>query len=295
MKTTIQVIFLILTIFISSITTRAQISPSRAEGQEPAKTHLDAEFKYSSNQVYLGRRDSTALPYFIPNLSYFHKSGLYASASVNYLKNSTESRVDLVTVEAGYDFTKGQYEGKISFTQFFYSSQSTNVASEMNSSIAYENNLDLGLVKSTITGSLDFGSALDFVLALGIAHEFSLVNDQLDITPSFGMNIASLNNYNAYYKNKKFKGVGTGHGNSNSVSGKIINAGAFQIKDYELSMPVSYTLGKCSFNFTPTYAIPVNPAMVEIQATTNGNSSTIIAPENLTNIFYWELGVTYTF
>src|SRR6516162_292372 len=135
MKTAIQVTLTILTIIYSSSCILAQSGTTRPE-PEPAKTHLDAEFKYSSNQVYLGRRDSVALPYFIPTLSYFHKSGLYASASVNYLNNATASRVDLVTLEAGYDFTKGKYEGKLSFTQFFYNSQSTNVASEMNSSVA---------------------------------------------------------------------------------------------------------------------------------------------------------------
>jgi hypothetical protein len=297
MKTTIQVILSFLTIFYSGESIFAQ-SSSPSPGAEPPKTHLDAEFKYSSNQVYLGRRDSAALPYYIPTLSYFHKSGLYVSTSVNYLNNATANRIDLVTIEAGYDFTKGKYEGKLNFTQFFYNSQSTNVASEMNSSVAYENNLDLGFLKSTLTGSLDLGSALDFVLALGISHEFSLLNDKLDITPSINMNAASLNNYNEYYKNKKFNPAHSGHGssgNSSAVSGKIINANSFQIKDYELSLPMSYSLEKCSFNFTPTYAIPVNPAIVEVQTTTNGNSATITAPEKLSNIFYWELGITYTF
>jgi hypothetical protein len=273
-------------------------SVSHSADPEPAKTHLDAEFKYLSDQVYMGRRDSTVLPYYIPTLSYFHKSGLYASASLNYLKNSTDSRIDLVTLEAGYDFNKGKYEGKLSFTQFFYNSQSTSVTSELNSAIAFENNFDLGFLKPTLTGSLDLGSALDFVLSLGVSHEFSLVNDKLDLTPSLGMNIASQNNYNEYYKNKKLNASRSGHGppgNSSAISGKIINANSFQIKDYELSMPVSYSLGKCSFNFTATYAMPVNPAMVEVQTTTNGNSSTVIGPEKLSNIFYWDLGVTYTF
>src|SRR6516164_3753823 len=126
MKTTIQVILSFLTIFYSGESIFAQ-SSSPSPGAEPPKTHLDAEFKYLSNQVYLGRRDSAALPYYIPTISYFHKSGLYASASLNYLKNSAVSRIDLVTLEAGYDFTKGKYEGKLSFTEFFYNSQSTSV------------------------------------------------------------------------------------------------------------------------------------------------------------------------
>lgn len=111
------------------------------------------------------------------------------------------------------------------------------------------------------------------------------------------MNIASLNNYNDYYKNKKFKVSGSGHGTpgNSTIAGKIINANAFQVKDYEFSVPMSYSLRKFSFNFTPTYAMPVNPAMVEVETTTNGNSSTAISQEKLSNIFFCEVGITYTF
>ena len=273
MKTIQGLLLSLCAISFSTLYTQAQLKPKSSnagrdsthimlvavnnpKNQDAEKTHLDAEFKYLSNQVYLGRRDSAALPYYIPTISYFHKSGLYASASLNYLKNSAVSRIDLVTLEAGYDFTKGKYEGKLSFTEFFYNSQSTSVTSELNSTLSYENNLDLGFLKSTVTGGLDIGAALDFVLFMGASHEFSLFNDKVEINPSFGMNIASQNNYNAYYKNKKFGSSHSSHGGQGSnttVSGNIINANAFQIKDYELSVPISYSLGKCSLNFTPNY------------------------------------------
>src|SRR5436305_9021637 len=43
------------------------------------KSHFDGGISYLNNDVYLGRKDSSLLPYYIPVLSYYHKSGLYFS------------------------------------------------------------------------------------------------------------------------------------------------------------------------------------------------------------------------
>src|SRR5579863_10583979 len=48
------------------------------------KSHFETSFNYQSNDVYLGRKDSSVLPYFIPEFSYYHKSGIFVSASLYY-------------------------------------------------------------------------------------------------------------------------------------------------------------------------------------------------------------------
>jgi len=57
--------------------------------------------------------------------------------------------------------------------------------------------------------------------------------------------------------------------------------------DYELSVPVGYTLNKFRFSFTPVYAMPVNAATI-----TNGQNT---YKEDLSNSFFWSLGVSYKF
>jgi hypothetical protein len=77
----------------------------------------------------------------------------------------------------------------------------------------------------------------------------------------------------------------------------VIDPSAFKILDYEATMPINYTLGKFIFNFTPAFAIPVNPAMVSRITTPTGGTATTkaVVLEKLTNSFYWTLGFTYKF
>src|SRR5664279_4653201 len=103
------------------------------------KSYFEAGMSYQSNDVYLGRKDSMLLPYYIPAFSYYHRSGLFVTLSINYLKNSTDSRIDLVTAEAGYMLSLGKYEGQFVASKYFYNAQSTSVTSAITASMAYEN------------------------------------------------------------------------------------------------------------------------------------------------------------
>src|SRR5580700_10863694 len=99
---------------VSSVIIRQDsIMVDKDDLKEITKTHIETGMNYQSNDVYLGRKDSSVLPYYIPFLSYFHKSGLYFSAGLNFLKNTEASRVDLVTLEAGYVFSSGNYDGQV--------------------------------------------------------------------------------------------------------------------------------------------------------------------------------------
>ena len=261
----------------------------------PNKSHFEAGMDYQNNDVYLGRKDSTVLPYFIPSVGYYHKSGLYANASLNYLKNATESRIDLVTLEAGYSFSAGNYDGQFSASKYFYSSQSTSVTSELTGSVAYENSFDLGFIKPTLTGTLNIGSKTDFTAYFGLEHEFTLPGDHVDFTPAIAANASTQNFYNDYYKKRRYmirKGQKLQSGVAR-ITGTVQDASAFKLLDYELSLPVNYRIGKCTIHFTPTYSIPVNPAKVDIQAVmSNGTVINRTRTEKIENSFYWTAGVS---
>lgn len=265
----------------------------------PKISQLEAGMSYQSNDVYLGRKDSSVLPYYIPELTYYHKSGLYATVSLNYLKSATASRIDLVTLEGGYIFSTGNYDGQIIASKYFYNSQSTAVTSEIKTSLAYQNSYDMGFIKVTFTGTLNIGNKLDFAATPGIEHTFYLLDDKLDFTPTFALSGSTQNYYNDYYKKRRYtvtrkgKPVQTGIA---SITGTVLNASAFKILAYEPTIPINYKIRKCTINFSPTYSIPVNAANIAVQSVRDdGSVINRTRTEKIENTFWWTLGVSFLF
>lgn len=262
-------------------------------------SHFATGITFQSDDVYLGRKDSTALPYYTPTVSYFHKSGLYATASISYLKNATASRVDLVTVDAGYMFTKGKYAGTFTVTKYFYNSQSTSVTSDIKASADYLNSYDLGFIKPSFTATLNMGDKTDFAATLGLSHTIELIKDKWEITPGFNAEGSTQDFYSDYYRNRKYKikkkkvVVGTGEA---EVTGTVLNASTFRVLDYEATMPIEYSIGKCTIGFTPTYNMPVHPATLAIHTVKdNGQITDTTRTEKIANTFYFTLAVDFLF
>ena len=270
---------------------------ARVDAQEK-HSHLEVGMSYQSDNVYLGRKDSSALHYYIPAISYYHKSGLFFTASLGYLKNTTASRVDLVTLEAGYMFTAHKYDGVFTVSKYYYNSQSTNLTSDIREAIAYGNGYDLGFVKPRLTATINIGSKTDVEGLFDLEHTFSLLDDKLDITPTFSVAGSTLNYYDYYHRRKykiqkKNSSVQTGIAD---VTGSVINAAAFRIMDYEPALPIEYTIGKCTISFTPAYAIPVNPATIGITTVRQNGTKTIrIQQEQIGNSLYFTGEISFIF
>jgi len=285
-------------ILLSSYMAVAQDSASVVQdsSKDVKRSYFKASISYQSDNVYLGRKDTSALPYFIPMMTYYHKSGLYFSASAAYLHTSTDRRFDVVTLEGGYDLTVGKYDGEVYLSKYFYNSQSTSVTSGITASLAFENEYDFGFIKPTLTATLDMGKQTDFQGAFGLEHTFELFKDKLEITPSLVANGSTLNFYSSYYKTKHFKkrkGQKTITGTV-SVTGTVEDASAFKILDYEPGMSVKYFAGRWTINFSPVYAMPVHPAALSIHSVySTGNITDRMRMEKLENSFFWTLGVVY--
>jgi hypothetical protein len=275
------------------------VTDSTGDTNNPeSRSHFEAGLSYQNNDVYLGRKDSTVLPYYIPVFTYYHKSGLFATFCLNYLKNSTASRIDLVTLEAGYQLLKGGYEAQFTASKYFYSSQSTSVTSEISASLAYENSFDFGFIKPFFTATLNISSQLDIEGLFGLEHSFYLLSGKMDFTPTFAMAGSTQNYYNNYYKKRRYniKKEQKSIPGVSSISGTVLNASDFKILDFEPTIPINYRIGKCTINFSPTYSIPVHPATVAIQAMlTDGTILNRVKTEKIENSFYWTLGVSFLF
>jgi hypothetical protein len=281
--------------------TRVQVDTLSLQGASEKKqaSYFEAGISYQNNDVYLGRKDSSALPYFIPVLSYYHKSGIYFSAFINYLSTTDASRVDAVTMEGGYIFHTGNYDGQVNISKFIYNSQSTSVSSEIQASAGYQNGYDFGMIKSFLNLSLDFGPQIDYSTSLGLEHGFSILHDKGELTPGFCVNAGTQNFYDNYYKNKRYSNSGKGKSSGNTgetIVGNVVNPSNFKILDYEASIPFTYNIQKLAIHFTPTYAIPVNPSLIEVSTKqSSGNSSTKTVTEHLTNSFYMSIGLSFKF
>ena len=117
----------------STGTTSSEINDTSFTSKK--KSYLMIGLSYINDNVYLGRKDSVRLPYITFNAGYYFKSGFFIDGSINYLASS-DSRIDAVNFDAGYSFTANKYVGEATISKYFYSSKSTNVKSEVKSSLS---------------------------------------------------------------------------------------------------------------------------------------------------------------
>lgn len=286
----IKVSFLLATL-LAAFTVKAQ-----DESSAKNKSYFKAGVKYLSDNVYLGRKDSATISYITPTIGYYNKSGFYATAGASYQPNNGANRIDLVTVEAGYDFSIkdkfycGFYAGK-----YFYSGDSYAVNAEVNTGIGAYGSYNLGSVSLNGGAGLSLSSQTDLIAEAGISKSFTDKNDKIEFVPEIKFNAGSQNYFNEFFTTGRVKNVGKGKGKRNGSGGggttttteSVLQASQFKILDYELSAPFTYKTNKVEFKFTPTYAIPVNAATIQ---TSNG-----LVKEGISNHFYAEFEFYYKF
>jgi hypothetical protein len=262
-------------------------------------SHFRAGIDYLSNNVYFGRKDTVNTPYLTASLGYYHKSGLFINSSASYLTSSGENRIDLFTIEAGYVFSAGHFQGLLTASKFFYNSESSVVDADLKGSFSFLGAYDLGPFKLVATPELIFSNRTDFASTLGVEHSFYALRHNLDITPTFNASGSTQNYYNSYYRDRKFgprlRKI-TNSGTLFTISGEVVDASQFKILDYEFSIPVNYVFKRFTFTITPSYIIPVHPAVVKLTTQVlNLPPKTRTGKEKLDNSFYCQAGVSYRF
>jgi len=220
---------------------------------------------YSSNNVFMGRTDSVATPYFIPEVKYTLKSGLFMSASAYYIPNKKTSKLDGGEITAGYDFDiTDDLSGSGSYTKQFYSATSTEVTSSIGSTFNVEFDYDLSDICSPSV-SFDYiinkqGIENDFFAGFDIDHDFIKkgVFGEKDIVlfaPGVSINTGAQ------------------------------DGGKFELLNYEISTPLIYKSGHFIFQLAPRYSIAKNLLP----------DATGAKPSNKTSVFYFETGVFLKF
>lgn len=251
-----------------------------------------------NDAVFLGRKDSITSPYLYPSITYFNKSGLYAKGSFSYLTKSNESRIDLFLSTIGYEITSEKFRGDLSFTKYFFNTDSYNVISEVEADITASAGYDFDIldVSLSLTTFFNNSSSSDFFLSSEISHNFVTENRDFQISPTIGVFFGSQNFYEAYYINNRFgsqrgkesgSGQGTG-GTGGTTTSVILNESEkFGLMAIEFSIPVWYIVEPFTISILPVFAVPQNPATLTVD--------TAIYEEDLENTFYWMVGLSYKF
>lgn len=268
---------IIFTIFLSTLVLTSKAQDSTKKNQE---SFFKFSANYLTNSVYNGRKDSLTLPYLTPSITYYDKSGFYVGGSLSYLMAKDENRIDLFTLDAGYDFSIGdKFSGGIYAAKYFYNNSSVAVRSETTGSFGFGVSYDPGIVTLYSGVDFSFASKTDINVSTSLSHVFYFGDDnnQWSITPSFAMNAGTQNSYQDFVRKRKFKGP-----NGNNIV--IKSSSKFDILDYELSLPITYDLKKLGFFLTPTYALPQNGVYYTTQ------SGIVINAEKLENTLYAEFG-----
>jgi hypothetical protein len=256
------------------------------------KSYGQFALEYNSNSVYLGRKDSLGTPYLSPTLGYYDKSGLFIEGNLSYLMRSGDSRIDETTIRGGWDFSKGNFSGELAAEKNFYNSSSTNVKSEVKGSISFLASYDFGVIETMLTPGVNFGNKNDFTLQWQVDHPFTADEEKFSITPSFLLNGSTRNFYGSYFGKRRLKKKGQ----TATVTAVVNDASKFKIMDYELSLPLSYTLNRFTFGINPTYAIPQNPAVLTVTVKPPAGPAVIhTVNEQIENVFFIELSASIKF
>lgn len=262
---------------------------SQEDSTQSKSPSLKFDLNYISNSVYLGRKDSSTLSYVTPGIFYTASSGFFASATLSFL--TQESRMDAASLEAGYEYAKGNLDASLSAAKLFYNNQSVNVKSNESAGLNAYLTYETPYVTPVLNASTSFGNNQpDYFAGFGLEHSFYAGNTT--ITPSATANGGTQHFYNGYYKLRK---GGKKKSATASVTQEVFNASAFKILDYELSAELTCKVKNISFYVTPFYAIATNPNV--IVTTLYRPNGTVLSSqpktENLSNSFYCTVGLSY--
>lgn len=297
-------------IFVLILNSHWLFSQSISKLDTTTKTSFKIQLDYLNNYVYNGRADSIFSPYQITTATVNFANGIYANFIANYLLTPDQSRFDFFEFDLGYEYNLGKrISGEIYGSKYFFSNQSSLLNGDITSDFGATINYDLGLFQFNNTFDIFFSSKSDFQFMPGIekGFEFGKNNSKWEITPGIYSVFSTLNYYESVFTRKQnaqknLKNKSAPPANIQSIT-SLVDKG-FKLLNIECSIPISYNYGAFSFIFTPTLAIPFNPikTITENRATLlNGNvntntfDSTPYSDRNLTNQFYFQIGVNYKF
>lgn len=261
-------------------------------------SYVSVGVNFMNDAVFLGRKDSISAPYLYPSITYYNKTGFYTTGSLSYLTKSNESRIDLFLGTVGYGIKSEKFSGDISFTKYFFNTDSYNVISEVEADISATIGYDFDIfnLSLSLTNFFNKNSNSDLFLSSEINYDFVSTDGEFQISPTVGVYFGSQNFYEEYYINNRFgsqRSTGSGQGSGgttqtiNTTTVVLQESEKFNLMAIEFSLPVWYSAKPFTFSFLPVLVIPQNPATLTVDS--------VLYEEDLENTFYWMVGLSYRF
>ena len=279
-------------------------SDSVEQSQMGDPSYVSIAVNFMNDAVYLGRKDSISAPYLYPSITYFNKTGLYATGSFSFLTKSNESRIDLFLGTIGYEINSKKFSGDISFTKYFFNTDSYNVISEveadLTATVGYD--FDIFNLNLSLTNFFNKNSTSDIFLSSEISHDFVSTDRKFQISPTMGIFLGSQNFYKEYYIYNRFgseRSTGSGQGSGQGTGSTadpietttttvvLEESEKFDLMAVEFSIPIWYMAKPFTVSFLPVLVVPQNPATLTVDSA--------IYEEDLENTFYWMVGLSYRF
>ena len=299
-------VFFVIVFLLQINLINAQIT--KDEDTEIEKSYFKFSNSFLTNDVYNGRQDSIVKPYIKPSIGYFDKSGFSTSVTGYYLTLANQDRFDYFSFDMDYSYnlTPNLTTG-ITANRTFYNKSSTALKSSILGSLGANLGYDFGFIEIMTEANVLFSKKKDISLNIELLHEFTIGEDEDDtnfvITPTFNIELNSLNYYEGYLNRKIGKKKAIAHPNITSITSQVfVNNNHFSLLAYEASVPVSYEFNNFVLFAIPTLAIPKTPIYTTTVTTTTtkagvvttvSKDSTPKSEYNLKNNFFAEIGLYY--
>ena len=237
------------------------------------KSHFTASITYASNSVSYGRVEaSTFNPSIGASIGYNFKSGIYfnAETGILLLKDSTSSTSQQnifggLSLQGGYKFSlvEDVLSADINYTHYLFQN-ATKISSDIQGTAAASISADLGWLGADLGSNFSYGNAnTDILMNFSINKNINLFpigKDTLSITPTLTAYAGTQNLIGLHLRNipKRISNPKLKAAIEAENAKLIAEAKLFKFIDFDIEIPVSYTLNAFTFEVTPTFSFPSN-------------------------------------
>ena len=242
----------------------AASSPTVAVDSAARHGGFTAALSYGNNSVFFGRTQNTRYPYMAGELTYKSKFGVWGSV-VGYNLLNTTTFVDETDVSAGWDGDLSKkVDASVSYSRFLFAPKSPLVKSSVNNSLDGYLGWDWGYVYTRLNAAYLFGDSNDFFLVLDNSRNFEFERiftpkGYLAVEPRVSVTAGTQRFAETSIVQQVQRGNNPGRGRGNGGTRTVTTTTTrFQVLNYELRVPVTYSLGIMSVQVAWRYAVPVN-------------------------------------
>ena len=185
-------------------------STDKSKNTSITQSYFHVKLSHSTDAMFLGRTDSVQTPTNLVEFGYNHKSGLFVLASMEYLPNRIENKLDAFNLTGGYNFNivKDLISASVTYSHVFYNPYSTQVSSEISGILSGDISLDWDPVRMGLNTTLNFGETTDLLISPSIGHDFTfekLLGGNLTVGSTITLSSGTQKLYALYKANRANK------------------------------------------------------------------------------------------